>query len=383
MHRQYDVAVLGAGIAGSAVAKALADRGWETVLIDQRQFPRHKVCGEFLSPESQGILRALGLHEAVQSLQPSRINRTRLILNGGDALEMAMPGIALGISRHSMDSMLHKEAVKAGVELQTATTVTSVLPRDKGYTIETKQNTEPRTVMARAVIAAWGAGRRSGLPGPSPNSTAKKYIGIKSHFSGVEAEPVVDLYFFSGGYIGVCPVEHGIVNIAALVEHDAFQGHAATITGLIEAAARRNPVLCQRLSQAVPISGTQAAVAPVHLTRKPLAWDIIPRVGDAMLMLPPLCGDGMSMALRSAQLCSSFTDSYLHGNLSLSQWEHEYSQSIRREFLGPLRWGQLIQSLVNKPILSTAALRLARMTPRVADRLLRATRLKEIDFLEL
>jgi flavin-dependent dehydrogenase len=380
MNHIQDVAVIGAGIAGSSLAKSLADRGWETVLIDHKKFPRHKVCGEFLSPESQSMLNTLGLRGLVESLQPSLISRTRLIYSYGDALEIPLPGIALGVSRYSLDSTLHSAALSSGVHVETATTVTSVYPNDRGYLIETKQGEERKTYQVRAVIAAWGANCRSGLPGHRPNGTAKNmYIGVKSHFRGIELEPVVELYFFDGGYLGISPIEGGLVNVAALLKRKAFRNTEKTILGLIDAACRRNPKLYQKLVNAVPVPGTQAAVAPVDLNRKPLAWDLIPHVGDATLMIPPFCGDGMSMALRSALLCSPLADSYLCGEISLSKWIHEYSQSIQREFKGPLQWGRLLQWLFGVPVLPRLLLSAAHLTPGMAYGLVQATRLKESD----
>ncbi|TVY09194.1 NAD(P)/FAD-dependent oxidoreductase [Paenibacillus cremeus] len=383
MSRILDAAVLGAGIAGSSLAKALADRGWETVVLDRQRFPRHKVCGEFLSPESQQMLTAFGLRDAVQSLQPSSITKIRLILGRGDPLEIPLPGMALGVSRHALDLALHREAASSGAEVQTAATVTAVYPDAEGYTIETKRETGIHTLKARTVIAAWGANRRSGLPGQAPKreSAAKRktYMGVKSHFSGIEMEPVVELYFFPGGYLGICPVEGGSINAAALVSPKAFGIHEKTILGLIEAAGRSNPRLEQRLAGAVPIPGTQAAVAPVDLARNPVAWDMIPHVGDAAMMLPPLCGDGMSLALRSALRCASFADRYLQGSISLSQWEYEYSQSLVREFQGPLRWGRLLSWLLSSSTLSSPLLSLAQFTPRLTSSLVRATRLKELE----
>ena len=383
MNHTRDAAVLGAGIAGSSLAKSLADRGFETVLFDRKQFPRHKVCGEFLSPESRSMLDALGFGETVSSLQPSMIHRTRLIFSYGEALEIPLPGIALGVSRYALDSALHHAAQSSGVQVRTATTVTSVLPNDRGYTVETKLGEEHHTFQVRTVIAAWGANCRSVLPGYRPHGGANHaYIGVKSHYLGVEMEPVVELYFFDGGYLGISPIEGGLVNVAALLKRKAFRNTEKTILGWIDAACSRNPKLRHKLAHAVPVPGTQAAVAPVHLNRKPLAWDQIPRVGDAMLMMPPLCGDGMSMALRSAQLCACLADRYLHGKISLARWEHEYSRSIRREFNSPLQWGRLLQWLTGMPVLPRLLLGAAHLAPGAAYRLVQATRLQESDSLK-
>lgn len=378
MNRIQDVAVLGAGIAGSSLAKSLADRGWEAVLIDRKQFPRHKVCGEFFSPESRSMLKHFGLLDDVEALQPSMINKIRLIFNYGDPLEIPLPDNAIGISRYSLDSTLHSAALRSGVHVKTSTTVESVTPHQSGFRIETKHSGERKTYYARAVIAAWGANARSGLPGFNPNRTEKNtYIGVKSHFKVTEMEPIVELYFFDGGYLGIAPIEDGLINVAALLKRNDFRHNEKTVLGLIDSACRRNSKLYQKLSNAVPISSSQAAIAPVVLNRKPLAWEMIPHVGDASLMLPPLCGDGMSMALRSAQLCAPLADGYLSGDLTFDKWKDEYSHSIQREFKGPLKWGRLLQWLLDVPAMPRLLLGTAHLTPGLVDRLVQATRLKE------
>lgn len=380
MNRILDAAVLGAGIAGSSMAKALADKGWDTALLDRQSFPRHKVCGEFLSPESQSTLHAFGLLEPAGLLRPSFIERVRLIFENGAEIEIPLPGTALGVSRYSLDTALHLAAEKSGVQLHTATTVTAVSPCGEGYLIETKREGEREVIQAKVVIAAWGANCRAGLPGCRPSSAAgQSHIGVKTHFQGIEMEPVIELYFFPGGYLGICPIEGGLVNASALLEREAFQEADKNVLGFIEAAARSNPKLYKRLINAAPVSGTQAAVAPVDLKRKPLAWDLIPQVGDAAMMIPPLCGDGMSMALRSAQLCTPLADSYLRGEISLAGWKSEYTRLIHGEFKHPLRWGRFLQWLFSVPVIPLLLPGAAQLAPGLAARLVQATRLKQTD----
>lgn len=377
MTRILDAAVLGAGLAGSSLAKALADKGWETLLLDRQSFPRHKVCGEFLSPESQSTLHALGISDTVAGLGPSGIERIRLIFENGTEVEGSLPGKALGLSRYSLDSALHLAAQHAGAKLQTGTTVTAVHPADRGYKIEMVQNGERCCVEARTVIAAWGASRRPGLPGfRKPDSAKPSYIGVKSHFCGISMEKVIELYFFRGGYMGLCPIEGGLVNASALLQRDALANAGKTIIAIMHAAAERNPKLRDKLAHAEPVLGSQAAVAPVYLNRKPLAWEQLPLLGDAAAMIPPLCGDGMSMALRSATLCAPLADGYLRGNLSMAEWQHVYTGAIRREFEGPLRWGSFLQWLFGVPAVSGWLPHAARMAPALVQGLVRATRLK-------
>lgn len=154
------------------------------------------------------MLNAFGLRSHVEALDPSLINRTRLIFNQGDAIDIPLPGTALGVSRHSLDPALHHAALGAGVQVQTAAAVKSVYPHDRGYSLETIQAEGSITYQARAVIAAWGANRQAGFPGyRSAGSTKHSYIGVKSHYRGIDMEQVVELYFFPGGYLAYRPLK--------------------------------------------------------------------------------------------------------------------------------------------------------------------------------
>lgn len=232
MKRIYDVAILGAGIAGTCAAKDLADKGWDTLLLDRKEFPRHKVCGEFLSPEFQGMLSEIGLHQAVESLKPVRIDRAFLTLSKGDSLEIPLPAMAWGVSRYVLDTALHQAAQQAGVQLYTGITVMSVCPNQEGFLIETRQGTEQEQFQARTVIGAMGAHRleqehkrvvtftnRKGL-----NKQKPMYVGVKSHFTDIPIDSAVELYFFPGGYLGLSPLPCGKVNAAALIDRTAFSG---------------------------------------------------------------------------------------------------------------------------------------------------------------
>jgi len=382
---KFDAAVIGAGIAGNALAKSLADRGWNTVLIERKAFPRHKVCGEFLSPEGASMLEALGVSAPVQALLPSVIDKTRLIFSDGGVLEIPLPGNALGVSRYALDSALLSAAQHAGVHAASETTVLAVTSHENGYAITARRGNEMCQYEARAVIAAWGANGQSALAGRMANdvkrpvrSNAKNgFVGVKSHFRGIKAESSVDLYFFDGGYLGISPIQEGIVNASALMKLSKFPNKPKSVLDWIEAACAQNESLKRRLAHAEPVTGTQAAVAPVDLGRKAQPWGAFPHIGDAALMIPPLCGDGMSMALRSAQLCAPLADRYLQGELSLADWEREYTRTILHQFRGPRQWGRLLQWLIGLPLVPLVLPQAARLAPRLAFGLVQATRLKQ------
>lgn len=401
----YDAAVLGAGIAGSAAAKALATRGWRTVLLDRQRFPRHKVCGEFLSPESQETLARLGLLETVQGLSPSRITQTSLFLENGGVIRIPLPGAALGVSRYRLDSAFHQEASAAGASIREGATVLSVERLEGCYELTLRCGGELEVLCARAVIAAWGGAGFAGVlmdrrePSSERNTEgsasnprgvgarhspqAPGLVGVKMHYRGADSDAFtsgqaasVELYFFRGGYVGINGVEDGKVNIAALLERGDIPSNHRSVPAMLEEAARRHPGLRERIAALSPLTDTAAAVSPVRISMRPAAWSGIPLIGDAICRIPPLCGDGMSMALRSAELCTAYADMYLREELSLGEWEREYKAAIAREFSRPLRWGRFAESLLSSALLSRALPVLARLAPRAARGMIQSTRLR-------
>ncbi|SFJ47980.1 Dehydrogenase (flavoprotein) [Paenibacillus sp. UNC496MF] len=380
-HETIDVAILGAGIAGSCMAVLLARRGWKVVLIDRRSFPRHKTCGEFLSPEAVGSLIALGMEPRLRTLRPSIFHRARLVTGSRASIIVQLPGAAWGINRYDLDEALHEEARLEGAEVATETAVSAIRLRSGGYELVTKRGAELTAIRPRAVIGAWGGNghvaempdARRGRPAPCP------YVGVKTHLSGIKADGELELYFFKGGYMGLSSAGDGIVNAAALLDKRAFRSMPVSVNGWLEAAGALNPRLARRLAEARPVTGTHAAVAPVRLFDAPLAWNGIPLIGDACVTIPPLCGDGMSMAIRSAQLCAIGADRYLRGETTLEEWEASYVMAISRQFRGPLRWGRLLQRTAGNPSFAMLAAAVASRLPGVVNRLVKATRLGKMD----
>ncbi|MBO9598822.1 MAG: NAD(P)/FAD-dependent oxidoreductase, partial [Cohnella sp.] len=377
MRNEADVVVIGAGIAGSGIAYALAKQGWDVVLLDKDKYPRHKACGEFLSPEVRSTLRRLGLEEHVRELNPAAIDKVRIHSEHGGLLEISLPGQAWGVSRFALDAMLQEAAAKAGARWHMSCAVSEVTPSEDGYRIKVTCEADPREWFARAAINA--GGRRSVLSQRTPaNSGRRTYVGIKSHYASPDRTPIVDLYFFRGGYVGISPVEGDRLNVAALVSSSAFQslGASSALDRIVDDARKNVPALKERLAGAAPLTETRSATSPVIVRRTPTAWSDMPCVGDALAVIPPFCGDGMSMALRSAELCAPLADARLRDACTENEWRRRYAEQIERQFTGALRWGSVLERGLTHSVLGGILLRLGAMWPKAAHGLLRATRLK-------
>jgi 2-polyprenyl-6-methoxyphenol hydroxylase-like FAD-dependent oxidoreductase len=357
-------------------------------LIERDRFPRHKVCGEFLSPEAQQSLHNLGVLPPVTALEPVPLYGATLATGGRATIELPLEAPAWGLSRFVLDEALAGAAQQAGATLWQSATVTTAERSAAGCTLQVRRadgdgRLQTCSVDARALVFACGRHSTAALP-PRPDGSADKHgwrrcVGLKVHYSGVQMEPRVELYLFEGGYVGINPIEGPCdrANVCLLITYAAFQAHDRSLACILETTASRHPTFAARLRGARLLPESECAVAPVDTHRRSTPWDgtlDAPCLGDTAAMIPPLAGDGMAMALRSAELCLEPAHAYLRGEISLTAWEQAYTGAWRREFRARLQLGRALQSALTTPLLGDALARGGRHLPRVAEWMLAGTR---------
>ncbi len=111
-----DVLVIGAGPAGSASAQMLARAGLHTVLVDQHDFPRDKICGDGLIPDAHAALRRLGVYDEVMA-QAMPAQHVACIGSRGGRVDV--PGSVAVLPRKVLDHILVRAAQRAGAQLHT------------------------------------------------------------------------------------------------------------------------------------------------------------------------------------------------------------------------------------------------------------------------
>ncbi len=362
------------------MATALAQRGWDVLLLERDHFPRHKVCGEFLSPEAQATLQSLKLASAIVAAQPVALTHATVTTARGQTIQMALPGEAWGISRFAMDAALAAAAQQQGVELWQGVTVKEFTKADDHYIVQLQERTNeessprPATIYTRALIMACGRQSTTALPPhPAPNSRPLS-VGIKCHYSELTMPNQVELFFFPGGYAGLNPVEGGRANFCFLLSYAAFQRAGQSVPAALAALVEWNPAIGRRLANGRLLTETVATVAAVDTGRPAAPWDGVACVGDTAVMLPPLCGDGMAMALRSAELCAPLAHAFLRHEIDLASWAATYQKCWHAEFSRRVRTGRLLQRMLAQPVLADAAVRLGQVVPPLATYFVNATR---------
>lgn len=328
----YDLIILGGGPAGTAAAITAADNGARVLILEQGRFPRHKVCGEFVSAESLALLQSLLKPDTSLLQQAPRLPAARVFLDGRQ-LHAPIHPPAASIPRFQLDLALWQATEKAGADARLQTTVQKV-SADSPFLVETARG----SFETRSVINA--SGRWSNLS-PRPSTTAgQKWLGIKAHFHEARPPCSVDLYFFAGGYCGVQPVAAGVINVSAMVRADA----ATTL----EAVFARHPQLQARSLTWQP--ATEPVTTSPLLFRRPdpLLKNVL-LAGDAAGFVDPFVGDGIALALRSGALAAQCLLPFLHGESSLPAAARAYGETYRKDFLPVFRNAARFRRLLSLP----------------------------------
>jgi flavin-dependent dehydrogenase len=345
------------------------------LLVERDEFPRHKVCGEFISPEAQNVLHDLGLYEQIAALGPVPLHATKVVSRFTRKLQRPLPGEAWGLSRYRLDAGLAAAAQAHGVELRFATTANRCGIREGHVQLQLRDRQGSSWVKARTAIMAYGRSALHGLAAEQKsNSAHRRYVGAKCHYTGVRMAKEVELYFFPGGYAGINPIEESRTNLCILASYEAFARAGSSIGGILSAAIAGNRALARKMAGATALPETECAVAPVDTQRAAQPWGNVAQIGDSAVMLPPLCGDGMAMALRSAQLCAPLTDAYLRGTISLATWQRRYEQAWSQEFGRRVWLGRQLQTLLQVPVLAEGMLLTGSLFPALADYFIASTR---------
>lgn len=308
----YDVIIVGAGPAGSSAALLLAQQNLRVLLLEKSRFPRAKLCGEFLSPETLPIFARLGVQERLFAAGAQVINRWTLFAPDGRGIDIPMSwiagaeGHAVGISRAAMDALLLDRAREAGVEVREGLHVSSQLARDGGLTIVTgKSGAHAERFAARLVINAAG---RSRLFTPTnqqrPSRLGESRVfGCKVHLRGVEGlDGRGELFFFRDGYGGMSHVEGGRTNLCFLTTERTLRAAKGDRQRLLELTLMTNPAARRRLSGAT-VDGEWLGTGPITYGRQPATPGVL-SIGDAGAFIDPFTGSGMLLALSSGELAA-------------------------------------------------------------------------------
>lgn len=375
MKEHREVVVVGAGPAGTATATLLARRGHDVLLLDESTFPRDKICGEALSPGAWPVLEALGAVDTVTGLGPRLIRGMRLSSPDGSGFVGRYPADrapGLAVRRMLLDHALLDLAGRSGVEVRQGHRVTALLRAAGDSGAVTGVVSESQGVRqewgARVVVGA--DGRRSVVArklGLLREAARRQRFAVRGHWSGMQGlEDLGEMHVRGRAYCGVAPLPEGLANVTFVVDAREMK---ATRGDNLEAFYRRRlrtgwPELAERLAAACLVAAPRA-IGPLTLECSRAAFPGGLLVGDSAGFFDPFTGEGMTLALRSAEMAARAAHQSLVGTPSgLAAYEVERTAATRGKFL----FNRLVQRVVSWPGLANHVARRLGTRPALADR---------------
>ena len=363
--------MIGGGLAGLAAALDLTGRGYRVAVVERKQYPFHKVCGEYVSNEVLPYLRRL--HADPAALAPAAITKFLLSSPGGRILTAPLDLGGFGVSRYALDDFLYQLAVARGVTFYLKSTVTDVA-FDPAADRHRVTLADGRALTARVVLGTYG--KRANLDRQLQRpffSRRSPYLGVKYHLRlpGFPRD-VIALHNFADGYAGISAIEADKLCFCYLTTRQNLREHG-TIAAMEREVLARNPRLREILGSAERLYPQPEVINEISFAPKQPVEQHVLMCGDAAGLITPLCGNGMAMALHGAALAAAAAHDFLASHTSRVAMETAYSRAWHAQFGVRLRVGRAVQQLFGGPVLSELVVGSLRYWPGAVRALMRRT----------
>ncbi len=373
MNSEKNIVIVGAGLAGLTSAIHLSKLGHNVTLIDKSDFPRHKVCGEYISNEVRPYLDWLGID--VGKMGAKNIDTLLFSSNSGKSVSTKMPLGGFGLSRFALDDALFQIAVGKGCKF-IQDSVVSIVFSDGIFVTNLSNGSEIKSLV---VLGCFG--KRSNLDLSLKRPFAQKlspWLAVKMHYSGKIDGNVVGLHNFKGGYCGVSEVENGIINVCYLADYDSFKRFRNPLSYQQEIMAA-NPKLKMIFQTMTPIFDKPITIGQISFEKKYPVWNHILMVGDAAGLIHPLCGNGMAMAIHSGKIASENVDGFIKEKITnRDDMEKTYEKIWKKTFSKRLKAGRMLGKLLEKQKLSDIVLTIVAASPMLLKKIISRTHGKSI-----
>ncbi|HKU77997.1 MAG TPA: NAD(P)/FAD-dependent oxidoreductase [Pyrinomonadaceae bacterium] len=373
----FDVIIAGAGPAGSSAAIHLARNDLRVLLVEQKKFPRAKLCGEFISPECVRHFENLGVADAINISSPVALTETIFYSTRGHHVTIPSSWFggpdALGLSRAVMDHVLLQRARDCGVTVLEGTTINEPIREgDNVRGVRLRTNEEYR---APLTIDATGRAHilTRKLHTGEPKSKAK-LIAFKAHLRNARVAPnACEIYFYPEGYGGLSSVEGDVSNLCFIISAEQVKRHYSNPELVMREMVMKNQRAAYTLEQAQPESEWLSASWERFGRQQPSPANGLLAIGDSAAFIDPFTGSGMLMAFESGELAADVIVRH-RDKLATSELCANYTAEYAQKFDSRLRICGWLRRLAFKPRLAGLGIAICGASNGFRNRIVRATR---------
>jgi 2-polyprenyl-6-methoxyphenol hydroxylase-like FAD-dependent oxidoreductase len=309
------ITIVGGGLAGLTLGIGLRRKGIPVVIWEAGHYPRHRVCGEFISGQGQEALERLGLRDHLAKAGAVLAQTATFFVGNAKSPVRPLPQPALCLSRYEMDAALARKFRALDGELRSGQ--------------RWQKNSEEGVI--------WANGRRR-----QASERGWRWFGLKAHARNVASSADLEMHGSTNGYVGITRLANGVFNICGLFRRLVdSSNHASPWRELLR--GERGTSLRDRMANAVFDETSFCSVAALPLLPQRANDQNDCSIGDALTMIPPVTGNGMSMAFEAAEIAIAPMADYGRGEIS---WPHA-TQTLARmcddTFSRRLAWARWLQ----------------------------------------
>lgn len=365
----YDVAIIGGGVAGLSLAIDLRKRNYSILVIEKGNYPRHKVCGEYISMESFDYLNQLCPY--LKTIDLPRIDTFLLSSIGEREFCSSLDLGGFGISRYLLENLLFIEAKNLGVALVLDTKALDVNFDDTNNLYSIK--TELSHYISRIVCNASGKKSNFEVKENVSDRANTNYVGVKYHIKTARDSAQIEIHNFPGGYCGISNVEDGKSCLCYIVNSKMLNNSGNSIPALEKQYLYQNKNLRKIFSNAEFITKEPITISGIKfLIKEPISNHVF-FLGDSAGTIAPITGNGMSISLKSAFVLAGYLDNYLCDKTTKQQLYDNYRDFWIKEFYSRISLSRHFQRLSEFPRLTNVTIKIFKMFPSFAKRLIKQT----------
>jgi geranylgeranyl reductase family protein len=317
---ERDVIVVGAGPGGATAATALAQRGYDVLLLDRSTFPRDKICGDAISLGCIRIMNELGMAARIQDATARgefhRLDGMRLVGPSGHVLRTQFRRGENGEDsyvspRMYFDALIQQHAVASGAEFCRAEVKEPLIEDGRVVGVMARTNGHTHAIRARVVVGADGvtsAVMRRLRPEATQHVDGHRAVALRAYIEGIELFPhEVEFFLYDDilpGYAWVFPIGEGAANVGLGMRLDRFRLLKKNLKKMLQEFLEM-PAIRARLKDGHTVR--DVAIWQLNFgsqARLQHAFDGALLVGDAAGFINPLTGGGIENALISGSLAA-------------------------------------------------------------------------------